>query len=141
MTDTVQEIAFRYAVDRVNLDRDTLPRSRLTAQIERIPQQDSFYASKQGKKKYFGTLFECRTKALEGFCTRLSCARIFAFLLQSRARQVKPKLLDYMLYKKPSLDQQDVAEEKELFTPYIVAWEREIAVVKEVFSRTPKSAK
>ena len=49
MTDTVQEIAFRYAVDRVNLDRDILPRSRLTAQIERIPQQDSFYASKQGK--------------------------------------------------------------------------------------------
>ena len=49
MSDTVQEIAFRYAVDRVNLDRDILPRSRLTAQIERIPQQDSFYASKQGK--------------------------------------------------------------------------------------------
>ena len=48
MTDTVQEIAFRYAVDRVNSDREVLPRSRLTAQIERIPQQDSFYASKQG---------------------------------------------------------------------------------------------
>ena len=48
MKDTVQEIAFRYAVDRVNLDREILPRSRLTAQIERIPQQDSFYASKQG---------------------------------------------------------------------------------------------
>lgn len=50
MTDTVQEIAFRYAVDRVNSDRDVLPRSRLTAQIERIPQQDSFYASKQGSQ-------------------------------------------------------------------------------------------
>lgn len=50
MADTVQEIAFRYAVDRVNVDRDILPRSRLTAQIERIPQQDSFYASKQGEK-------------------------------------------------------------------------------------------
>ena len=48
MADTVQEIAFRYAVDRVNSNRDVLPRSRLTAQIERIPQQDSFYASKQG---------------------------------------------------------------------------------------------
>lgn len=51
MADTVQEIAFRYAVDRVNVDRDILPRSRLTAQIERIPQQDSFYASKQGEKR------------------------------------------------------------------------------------------
>ena len=53
MSDTVQEIAFRYAVDRVNLDRDILPRSRLTAQIERIPQQDSFYASKQGMYMVF----------------------------------------------------------------------------------------
>ena len=52
MTDTVQEIAFRYAVDRVNLNRDILPRSRLTAQIERIPRQDSFYASKQGKYRF-----------------------------------------------------------------------------------------
>lgn len=140
MTDTVQEIAFRYAVDRVNLDRDTLPRSRLTAQIERIPQQDSFYASKQGKKKYFWTLFECRTKALEGFALGSPSPAFLLFFCKVE-RQVKPKLLDYMLYKKPSLDQQDVAEEKELFTPYIVAWEREIAVVKEVFSRTPKSAK
>ena len=48
MKDTVQEIAFRYAVDRVNSIREILPRSRLTAQIERLPQQDSFYASKQG---------------------------------------------------------------------------------------------
>ncbi len=55
MSDTVQEIAFRYAVDRVNLDRDILPRSRLTAQIERIPPQDSFYASKQGKAVHFET--------------------------------------------------------------------------------------
>ena len=48
-SDTVQEIAFRYAVDRVNADRDIMPRSRLTAQIERIREQDSFYASKQGR--------------------------------------------------------------------------------------------
>ena len=53
MTDTVQEIAFRYAVDRVNVRSDILPRSRLTAQIERIPQQDSFYASKQGMYSNF----------------------------------------------------------------------------------------
>ena len=52
MKDTVQEIAFRYAVDRVNTERDILPRSRLTAQIERIPQEDSFYASKQGMTEY-----------------------------------------------------------------------------------------
>ena len=59
MTDTIQEIAFRYAVDRVNSDREIMPRSRLAAQIERIPKQDSFYASKQGKGTfiYFFTFF------------------------------------------------------------------------------------
>ena len=49
MTDSVQEMAFRYAVDRVNSDRDVLAKTRLTAQIERIPPQDSFYAAKQGR--------------------------------------------------------------------------------------------
>ncbi|XP_071746528.1 glutamate receptor ionotropic, kainate 2 isoform X2 [Lepeophtheirus salmonis] len=47
MADTIHEIAFRYAVDRINNDRDILPRTQLTAQIERIPPQDSFYASKR----------------------------------------------------------------------------------------------
>ena len=48
MTDTVEEVAFRYAVDAVNDDPGLLPDTRLTAQIERIPPHDSFYASKQG---------------------------------------------------------------------------------------------
>ncbi|XP_059083805.1 glutamate receptor ionotropic, kainate 2-like [Tigriopus californicus] len=47
MSDSVEEISFRYAVDRVNGDRDILPNSRLTAQIDRIQPEDSFYASKQ----------------------------------------------------------------------------------------------
>lgn len=81
MTDTVQEIAFRYAVDRVNLDRDTLPRSRLTAQIERIPQQDSFYASKQGTDGIFGHFLNAGLK-LEGFC---NSPHKRCFSLQSRA--------------------------------------------------------
>lgn len=49
MSDSVEEISFRYAVDRVNGDRDILPNSRLTAQIDRIQPEDSFYASKQGQ--------------------------------------------------------------------------------------------
>ena len=51
MSDSDQEIAFRFAVDRVNSDRTVLPNTRLTAQIERIPQQDSFYAAKQGNER------------------------------------------------------------------------------------------
>ncbi|KAF4521436.1 hypothetical protein B566_EDAN010593 [Ephemera danica] len=45
--DDRQEVAFRYAVDRINADRSILPRSRLSAQIERISPQDSFHASKR----------------------------------------------------------------------------------------------
>ncbi|XP_059485780.1 glutamate receptor ionotropic, kainate 2 isoform X1 [Neocloeon triangulifer] len=45
--DDRQEVAFKYAVDRINADRTILPRSRLTAQIERISPQDSFHASKR----------------------------------------------------------------------------------------------
>ncbi|KAG5880011.1 hypothetical protein JTB14_018111 [Gonioctena quinquepunctata] len=46
--DDKQEIAFRYAVEKINSDRSILPRSKLSAQIEKIPPQDSFHASKKG---------------------------------------------------------------------------------------------
>ncbi|KAL9692705.1 hypothetical protein quinque_005512 [Culex quinquefasciatus] len=45
--DDHQEIAFRYAVEKINLDRTILPRSKLLAQIEKISPQDSFLASKR----------------------------------------------------------------------------------------------
>ena len=57
MSDSDQEIAFRFAVDRVNSDRTVLPNTRLTAQIERIPQQDSFYAAKQGNNLIWEVAF------------------------------------------------------------------------------------
>lgn len=47
--DDHQEIAFRYAVEKINSDRTILPRSKLLAQIERISPQDSFLASKRGE--------------------------------------------------------------------------------------------
>ena len=62
MVDSDQEIAFRFAVDRVNADRDVLPKTRLTAQIERIPPQDSFYAAKQGSIRTY--IWECGNLAL-----------------------------------------------------------------------------
>lgn len=46
--DNKQEIAFKYAVERINADRTILPRSKLSAQIERISPLDSFHASKRG---------------------------------------------------------------------------------------------
>ena len=44
----MEELAFRYAVDNINRN-NLLPKSRVMAQIERIPSHDSFYASKRGK--------------------------------------------------------------------------------------------
>lgn len=46
--DDKQEVAFRYAVERINADNSILPRSRLSAQVEKISPQDSFHASKRG---------------------------------------------------------------------------------------------
>lgn len=46
--DIDQELAFRYAVEKINLDKTVLPRSKLSAQIERVPSEDSFHASKRG---------------------------------------------------------------------------------------------
>ncbi|XP_021207901.1 glutamate receptor ionotropic, kainate 2 isoform X2 [Bombyx mori] len=45
--DDKQEVAFRYAVERVNADRTLLPRAKLLAQVETISPQDSFHASKR----------------------------------------------------------------------------------------------
>jgi len=51
----------RYAVDRVNGNMEILPQTRLTAQIERIPPHDSFYASKQVNlhNNFFLNFFKC----------------------------------------------------------------------------------
>ncbi|KAK0084292.1 hypothetical protein PV325_007315 [Microctonus aethiopoides] len=46
-SDDKQGVAFRYAVEKINANRDILPRSRLSAQIEQISPQDSFHASKR----------------------------------------------------------------------------------------------
>ena len=50
MTESKQEVAFRYAVERVNANRKILTKSLLSAQLEKIPPQDSFHASKRGNK-------------------------------------------------------------------------------------------
>nr|XP_033330108.1 glutamate receptor ionotropic, kainate 1-like [Megalopta genalis] len=47
-SDDKQKVAFRYAVEKINANRDILPKSRLSAQIEQIEPQDSFHASKRG---------------------------------------------------------------------------------------------
>ena len=50
MTESKQEVAFRYAVERVNANMKILTKSLLSAQLEKIPPQDSFHASKRGIK-------------------------------------------------------------------------------------------
>lgn len=72
--DDKQEIAFRNAVEKINADRSILPRSKLSAQIEKISPQDSFHASKRG------------THAPGGFCVDLVvevCYFVVCHLLRS----------------------------------------------------------
>ncbi|KAI1307964.1 Glutamate receptor ionotropic, kainate 2 [Halotydeus destructor] len=45
--DEAAELAFRYAVDRINSDNRILPHCRLAAQVERLEKSDSFQASKR----------------------------------------------------------------------------------------------
>ena len=45
--DHSQEVAFRYAIERVNGNRHVLPRSKLTPISERLTPNDSFAASKK----------------------------------------------------------------------------------------------
>ena len=53
LAESKQEVAFRYAVERVNANRKILSQSLLSAIIEKIPPQDSFHASKRGKLTLF----------------------------------------------------------------------------------------
>ena len=48
-THGTQETAFRYAVDRINNNKEILNSSLLSAQIEKIPPRDSFHTYKRGR--------------------------------------------------------------------------------------------
>ena len=51
--DTPTELAFKYAVYRINRDRNLLPNTTLVYDIQYIPQDDSFRAAKKGIFKGF----------------------------------------------------------------------------------------
>ena len=43
------ELAFKYAVYRINKDHSILPNTTLVYDIQYVPREDSFHASKKGK--------------------------------------------------------------------------------------------
>ena len=47
--DQRQELAFRYAIARVNADPEVLEGAVLHGHIEKLPADDSFHASKKGE--------------------------------------------------------------------------------------------
>ena len=55
-THGTQETAFRYAVDRINNNKEILNNSLLSAQIEKIPPRDSFHTYKRGKSPEKGDI-------------------------------------------------------------------------------------
>lgn len=46
--DTSVELAFKYAVYRINKDRELLPNTTLVYDIQYVPRDDSFRTSKKG---------------------------------------------------------------------------------------------
>lgn len=46
------ELAFKYAVYKINKDKIILPRTTLVYDIQYVPKDDSFHASKKGKIAY-----------------------------------------------------------------------------------------
>lgn len=43
------ELAFKYAVFKINTDKNLLPHTSLIYDIQYVPKDDSFHASKKGK--------------------------------------------------------------------------------------------
>lgn len=50
--DSQTELAFKYAVYRINKDRNLLPDLTLIYDIQYVPRDDSFHASKKGKELF-----------------------------------------------------------------------------------------
>jgi len=49
--DSSSELAFKYAVYRINKDKYILPRTTLVYDIQYVPRDDSFHASKKGRTR------------------------------------------------------------------------------------------
>jgi ionotropic kainate glutamate receptor 2 len=47
--DSSAELAFKYAVYRINKDKDLLPNTTLVYDIQYVPRDDSFRTSKKGR--------------------------------------------------------------------------------------------
>ncbi|XP_037082452.1 glutamate receptor ionotropic, kainate 2-like, partial [Pollicipes pollicipes] len=78
-----QTAAFRYAVDRINADRNLLPNVRLVASVQRIPLQDSFQASKtvcslmeQGVAAIFGPQTPSTSAHVQSICDAMEMPHV-----------------------------------------------------------------
>jgi len=49
--DSSAELTFKYAVYRINKDKHILPRTTLVYDIQYVPRDDSFHASKKGRTR------------------------------------------------------------------------------------------
>jgi glutamate receptor, ionotropic, invertebrate len=50
--DSSTELAFKYAVFRINKDKTLLPKTTLVYDIQYVPKDDSFHASKKGRRPF-----------------------------------------------------------------------------------------
>lgn len=55
------ELAFKYAVHKINRDRVILPKTTLVYDIQYVPKEDSFHATKKGTYTHRNVMkFKCR---------------------------------------------------------------------------------
>lgn len=81
-SDDKQEVAFRYAVEKINANRDILLKFRLSAQIEQIKPQDSFHASKRGEWRgsiHVPFILQLNAHVLHGTRAPIHFARVISF--------------------------------------------------------------
>jgi len=57
--DSSTELAFKYAVYKINKDKIILPKTTLEYDIQYVPRDDSFHASKKGKSFTFRCYISC----------------------------------------------------------------------------------
>ena len=83
----MQEVAFRYAVDRINSNRNVLPRSRLTSATERLAVDDSFLASKKvcqlfrnGVAAIFGSSSLATSSHIQSMCEAVKVPHVQTLL-------------------------------------------------------------
>ncbi|XP_059486426.1 glutamate receptor ionotropic, kainate 2-like isoform X2 [Neocloeon triangulifer] len=105
--DSLQEIAFRYAVDRVNMDRVLLPKTTLVPIIEHVPTLDSFKTAQKvcnlasrGVAAIFGPQSRTTAGMVQSICNNKEIPHIQTHW---EPRELPPNSVQINMYPEPHI--------------------------------------